>query len=76
MIITVYLLISSSEIILPYLFKQKIPLVGRVGLEPTRYHYRRILSPLRLPNSATAPGTLRYFNLISPAYKVFNVSRD
>ena len=29
--------------------------VGRVGLEPTRYLYRRILSPLRLPNSATAP---------------------
>jgi hypothetical protein len=23
--------------------------VGRVGLEPTRYLYRRILSPLRLP---------------------------
>lgn len=23
--------------------------VGRVGLEPTRCHHRRILSPLRLP---------------------------
>ena len=25
------------------------PLVGRVGVEPTQYLYRRILSPLRLP---------------------------
>ena len=26
-----------------------MPLIGRVGVEPTQYLYRRILSPLRLP---------------------------
>ena len=28
---------------------EDLKLVGRVGIEPTRYLYRRILSPLRLP---------------------------
>lgn len=37
--------------------------VARVGLEPTRVYTRRILSPLRLPNSATAPqASLFYIN--------------
>ena len=42
--------------------------VARVGLEPTRVWTRRILSPLRLPNSATAP-QVPIFYIKSPAFQ-------
>ncbi len=51
-----YLQLKFSVIISWYYHKKQTPvsfetrvLVGRVGVEPTRYKYRRILSPLRLP---------------------------
>ena len=48
---------ASTQIInyLEITIKKYIPLpplstkIGQVGVEPTRYYYRRILSPLRLP---------------------------
>src|SRR3989304_3168384 len=36
--------------------------VGREGVEPSQYHYRRILSPLRLPIPPSPQRT--YFTLI------------
>ncbi len=40
-------------------------LVGRVGLEPTRCHHRRILSPLRLPVPPPPRGLFILYPIIS-----------
>ena len=45
---------------------KKTYLVGRVGVEPTRCHHRRILSPLRLP--IPPPPQLWYFGVISGVF--------
>ncbi len=39
--------------------------VGRVGLEPTRCHHRRILSPLRLPVPPPPHGLIILYPIIS-----------
>jgi hypothetical protein len=59
--------------------EEKKTYIGRVRLacprqgEPTRYLYRRILSPLRLPNSATIPyiALMYLFQLFIPYMGVF-----
>ena len=43
-LIMIYSMVKSKT--LP---DQGVSSVGREGVEPSRYHYRRILSPLRLP---------------------------
>ena len=46
-----------------------IYMVPEAGLEPARYRYRRILSPLRLPVSPLGHATLLYINRRTIAIK-------
>ena len=39
--------------------------VGREGVEPSQYHYRRILSPLRLPIPPSPRRVQFYYKFLS-----------
>ena len=51
------------------LFFEENDMVPEAGLEPARYRYRRILSPLRLPVSPLGHATLLYINRRTIAIK-------
>ena len=46
-----------------------LSLVPKVGLEPTRYHYQRILSPSRLPFHHFGVSIIESFIIIINYYK-------
>ena len=46
-----------------------LSLVPKVGLEPTRYHYQRILSPSRLPFHHFGVSIIKSFIIIINYYK-------
>ena len=67
--------LSDETVIAPFELSQVLRndiCVGREGVEPSQYHYRRILSPLRLP----IPPSPRwiYFTLNSDGCSILQIN--